>query len=87
VVCAITLGSLLIRKHKILGSILFIFIINLFENVLTGVITVAIGLSLMEYPNVLELVALIVDIIIYVSETIVFYLVTVYFIKNKLNLA
>ena len=91
---AITLGSIVAKKHKILASIGMYFVVNFacqsFNSILTIFTLPALLLneSMQFQPDEPQTVALflILPVILYAIYTVVFFLINRYLLKNKLNL-
>ncbi|MCQ2385145.1 MAG: hypothetical protein MJ078_00490 [Clostridia bacterium] len=87
---AITLGSLLINKHKILGSVLFYFVINTIVGTLNSLISGIFSVTVIRSAeNIMfsTLLAQGVSIILYLILGVCGGLFTVYMLKHKINLS
>ncbi|MBQ7314871.1 MAG: hypothetical protein IJW83_02570 [Clostridia bacterium] len=78
---AITLGSIFFTKHKILGAILFSFVLSSGQSIVDAVI-----LLLLFGSPVLDAIALILQILLSLGISVALYFLMAHLIRNKLNL-
>lgn len=87
---SVTVGSTLMPKHKILGSILFYFVINAITNILSGtvgtVLSYTMSMSMLSGSLLLLHLSMFGSILLSVALGVAAYIVTAQMLKNKLNL-
>lgn len=85
---AITIGSIVAKKHKILASIGFYYLINTAISTVTMIFTtmLSFGTAGMHYSNAFVHIYLIGTVFIYAIIMATEFLITNYLLKNKLNL-
>ena len=85
IITAITVGSVIMKKHRVLGSILFYFLINFIESNLLGVFKfiVSIGLSVFGDGG---LATIIFNLVINAAVIVGMYFMSYYILSKKFNI-
>lgn len=85
---AITLGSLIWTKHKIIGSILFYFVVNMAVSAVSQF--VSIGMTFFAAidiaPAVQFIISLLLSLILQIGVAVASYIITVRMLERRLNL-
>ena len=84
---AITVGSMLMRNHKIVGSVLFYFAISLVQSFVTGGFEIAIIAITKNSPGgPLTLLGSILTVAVSAAVSVALYFVNLGLLKNKFNI-
>ena len=87
IVTAITLGSVAMRKHRLMGCIMFCFLINLAVEIVTSFASFIIGIAFGEESLVAaDFASAVFGIVLYIAVCVSAYFVNVYVLSKKFNI-
>ncbi|MBR2650191.1 MAG: hypothetical protein IKD45_00870 [Clostridia bacterium] len=86
IITAITLGSVIIKKYKIFGSIIFYFVINFVEENIIGVFELIMGSILGQSSENGYIFAMIFGIVVSVAVSVGMYIVNYYILNRRFNI-
>ena len=85
VLTAVTIGSVIMRRHKVFGSVLFFFFINFIHSIIMGVVELVISLTLGEGTYYI-FYTVIIEIAVAILFSAGMCLLNYYFLKHKFNI-
>ena len=86
IITAITLGGVIIRKHKVLGAIGFYFVITFLQESVLGIFTFFTSLSLSTHGAAGAMAASVFNLVVTVLVMIAMYVINYYILNKKFNI-
>ena len=84
---AITLGSLFFSKHKVLGSVIFYFVVNWGVSLVEGILSVIVIALIASLPEIASMIAsVLLSLVCAVGVLIASYIINLRMLERRLNL-
>ena len=86
IITAITLGGVIIKKHKVLGAIGFYFVITFLQESVLGIFTFFTSLSLSTHGAAGAMAASVFNLVVTVLVMVAMYIINYYILNRKFNI-